>query len=1230
MKNWMENNLGRRLICLALALCMVLSVLPPMAHADGDPADNPAAVAVDTTEGDPSGGAEGEQTSNSSAEGEPTPDGGAEGDPASNGSAEGGETEKTQVCTCENRCIEVEATNSCQLCAVSIDNCTGAQSCEHGLTADCRLCAVRDMLAALPEAPEGADREQLSQQLSQLEQALALLTGEETASFDLTRYQALAAYLASLPQVVTAWSWIEKDEEAPVLAEEIGAMVVSFATAENPLYLWSVQNVLPEKLSATVNGEAVELTLGSWSCGDYPASGAYQGTYTFTTTLPQGYVLGEDVAALEIPVIFMDGTSQWNGTESSVTYIDRDNTSGTCETYTAVTGGDDVTWGEGWYVVSGEVTIEAITVSGAVSLILEKGSSLTVNSLTMGTSAALAVYGQEKNSGTLTIKGGMELLSAPITVVSGAVCAEITLNETNWSSGNITIPAGMSVDLNMNGMSIGFNNGCGFVLGAGSKLALWNKEPNGGFFLYGIKANVPLKKIVKDGFAFFDRSSGSNVFITAIYSNPETKELTGKLNVFFHHHEWKYEQVENDEQHHKAICTECLTEQPEAHEYCSSESVDDQSHKLLCKCGEVIGTEPHNLVANYYSGTQHLVYCTRRCGYKTQFSDHVYDETGKCKCGAVKVSYKDTNGDIHTVGCMDFREIAEHYRNIGDKLELPQDETYWFVLQGTAPCPGLMMLGASYNLILADDCNVTLTDQVFCSRMTIWGQENGTGTLTVTGGDIPAIDFVGSLTINGGTVVASGARAFSGVPKMASGMMAYVVNGDTEVPVSRATAADVLNGASKVKVTACTQSHDASAEAAYAYVDGSTHRPVCPYCGVSLGVENQPHSFGDSGSCACGAVEENGQGVLIETLSGLYSSITLSGTYLVTGQTTFTGRAEVAGSAKLILADGCTLTAIDGIRVAEGNTLTIEGQAGKTGKLVTISDTESNASIGGNVNETSGTIIIDGCTVQAKAGVQTGIGVSAEGAPGSVTIRNAYVNTTELPNNTSISNSIVTNEGVTTVYGDATLRTGLDVPENSSLTVPADASLTVTRNASICVYGALKGTGAIYLDCINPSFTATSPMGEGVRIYCPLNLEDCTASGDGLTSDMRYCEVGKTITLTPNEGIQADCWEIAYWVDNYGDQSSLYQSESTFAMPCSPVSIKPHTHTFEEGRCTVCGAVRAVYYDENGKEKTITQCTILTEKMNRLSDGWYLVTGTLTGAGRAGGLLCGVAPAGSL
>lgn len=1059
----------------------------------------------------------------------------------------------------------MDATNSCPLCAVSIDNCAGAQLCEHNLAADCRLCAVEEMLAALPESTEGVDRETLTQQLSQLQQALGLLTGEETASFDLTRYQALAAYLASLPQVVTAWSWIEKDEEAPVLAEEIGALVVSFATAENPLYLWSVQNVLPGKLSATVNGEAVELTLGSWSCGDYPASGAYQGTYTFTTTLPEGYVLGEDVAALEIPVIFMDGTSQWNGTESSVSYIGSDNTPGTCETYTAVTDADAATWSDGWYVVSGNVTIESLTVNGAVSLILKNGSSLKVNSLTVS-GGALTVYGQEQKSGTLTIKGGMELLSAPITVVSGAVCAEITLDFYCMPGNNITIPAGMSVELNMKGCPIEFKDGCGFVLGEGSKLALWN-EVYGSSFPNGVKANVPLKEIVKDGYAFLDHNSGD--CIQTVYSAPDTTELSGNLRIYYHNHHWEYHQVEDDEEYHKAICTECLTEQLEAHKYCFSKSVDDEFHNLVCECGKVGGTEEHDLEASYYSGTQHTIYCTR-CNYSGTPSDHVYDdENGKCVCcGAVQASYRDTNGAIQTVGCLDFCEVCREYEN--NNIRGMGDRQIWFLAQGTDTAPGLTMLGdPSYNLILADDCNVTLTGGVYSPSMTIWGQANGTGTLTVTNGDNNAINF-GSLTINGGTVVASGAPAFSGVPKMASGMMAYVVDGDTEVPVSRATADDVLKDAAKVKVTACTQSHDASAEAAYAYVDGSTHRSVCPYCGVFLGGENQPHSFGDSGSCACGAVRgEDGQGTLIETLSGLYSSITLSGTYLVTGDTIFRSRATVQGSAKLILADGCTLTAVDGIRVAEGNTLTIEGQAGKTGKLVTISDIESNASIGGNAEENSGNIIIDGCMVRAMAGTQTGIGVSVDGQPGSVTIRNAYVITTKLPAQPTISDSIVTDDGNVTVYGNATLRTDLNVFGGNSLTVPAGASLTVTQNASIGIEGTLKGTGAIYLDCMNPSFTAASPMGDGVRIYSSLELEDCTLSEDVLVEHQGkvYCEVGKTITLTPIEGIQADSWAVSSWAyvdDPESDADVLelttkYLAESTFTMPCYAVSIRPHT-----------------------------------------------------------------------
>ena len=142
---------------------------------------------------------------------------------------EGSESEENQGCTCENRCVVADATNSCHLCAESIANCigkepavctcetrcaqgagnvdcpvcaqnaegcTGTQLCEHGLAADCRLCAVKEMLAALPDPSQVEDRETLGQQLSQVAQALGLLTEEETASLDLTRYQALTDYLA--------------------------------------------------------------------------------------------------------------------------------------------------------------------------------------------------------------------------------------------------------------------------------------------------------------------------------------------------------------------------------------------------------------------------------------------------------------------------------------------------------------------------------------------------------------------------------------------------------------------------------------------------------------------------------------------------------------------------------------------------------------------------------------------------------------------------------------------------------------------------------------------------------------------------------------------------------------------------------------------------------------------------------------------------------------------------
>ena len=148
MKNWMEKNLGRRLISLALALCMVLSVLPPMAYADGDPVDATADISADDPVDppvndpvdppaddpvdppvndpvDPPANDPADPPANDPMD-PPVNDPVVDPD-ASVAPNEGSESEENQGCTCENRCVVVDATNSCHLCAESIANCIGKE-----------------------------------------------------------------------------------------------------------------------------------------------------------------------------------------------------------------------------------------------------------------------------------------------------------------------------------------------------------------------------------------------------------------------------------------------------------------------------------------------------------------------------------------------------------------------------------------------------------------------------------------------------------------------------------------------------------------------------------------------------------------------------------------------------------------------------------------------------------------------------------------------------------------------------------------------------------------------------------------------------------------------------------------------------------------------------------------------------------------------------------------------
>ena len=103
------------------------------------------------------------------------------------------------------------------------------------------------------------------------------------------------------PKCVTAWQWVDDGE---VLDPETGKLYLT-ATKEAPLYLEQIVEILPGAVEATVDAEPENLTVAHWDCPDYPQeTGACSGSFLFAASLPDGYTLDEDVAALEVTVEF--------------------------------------------------------------------------------------------------------------------------------------------------------------------------------------------------------------------------------------------------------------------------------------------------------------------------------------------------------------------------------------------------------------------------------------------------------------------------------------------------------------------------------------------------------------------------------------------------------------------------------------------------------------------------------------------------------------------------------------------------------------------------------------------------------------------------------------------------------------------------------------------------------------------------------------------------------------
>lgn len=100
---------------------------------------------------------------------------------------------------------------------------------------------------------------------------------------------------------ITAWSWVDTQE---VLDPDSGVLALPGVSEESPALYEDIVALLPAEITATTEDGEVTIALGGWTCPDYPEAGAYTGSYTFTASLPEGYVLAADAPALTVTVEF--------------------------------------------------------------------------------------------------------------------------------------------------------------------------------------------------------------------------------------------------------------------------------------------------------------------------------------------------------------------------------------------------------------------------------------------------------------------------------------------------------------------------------------------------------------------------------------------------------------------------------------------------------------------------------------------------------------------------------------------------------------------------------------------------------------------------------------------------------------------------------------------------------------------------------------------------------------
>ena len=388
------------------------------------------------------------------------------------------------------------------------------------------------------------------------------------------------------------------------------------------------------------------------------------------------------------------------------------------------------------------------------------------------------------------------------------------------------------------------------------------------------------------------------------------------------------------------------------------------------------------------------------------------------------------------------------------------------------------------------------------------------------------------------------------------------------------------------------------------YIDG-TQTPVTPDNLDNIKVVGNPTNTPIS------YIDENGSARTVSQYSIIDSSFdTLeTGWYAVVSDTAVVDRISVSGNVNLILSDGYTLTATNGIGVDEGNSLTVFGQNYQTGAIETGTPDHYYSGIGSDNITPAGTLTVNGGVITARGGwYAAGIG-SHKKSYGNITINRGTVTAFGGVNAAGIGNGQNASSGFLTINGGTVNATGGNYGAGIGGGLNSQCGRVTINGGTVSAKGGYYAAAIGGGDQVKSGFVYIN----GGNVTADSNGINTYGLGNGQTANSSVHVYIKWTNLTDR------IFSVSYKGDFHFEKDFIVEGTDFIATEYNSAN---HTIVPVEGYVK--------YIDANGAPRCCFNYTTVTDSASNTvwTNGWYVVFGDVTVSGKiavsgaAGLILC--------